>query len=57
MVYIVLCIEDEMNMEKQQIIDIDVEWEKIHKRESELQIDIVRHQICIVDYRDCHAVN
>ena len=57
MVYIVLCIEDEMNMEKQQIIDIDVEWEKIHKRESELQINIVRHQICIVDYRDCHAVN
>ena len=35
-------IEDEMSVEKQQI---DVEWEKIHKRETELQVDIVRHQI------------
>ena len=40
-------IEDEMSVEKQQI---DVEWEKIHKRESELQVDIVRHQICIMNY-------
>jgi len=35
-------IEDEMSVEKQQI---DIEWEKIHKREAELQVDIVRHQI------------
>jgi len=35
-------IEDEMSVEKQQI---DVEWEKIHKREAELQIDIVRYWI------------
>ena len=32
-------VEDEMHSEKQQI---DSEWEKIQKRESELQDDIVR---------------
>jgi len=32
-------VEDELHGEKQQI---DVEWEKIHKREAELQDDIVR---------------
>lgn len=32
-------IEDEMHGEKQQI---DAEWEKIHKREAELQDDVVR---------------
>lgn len=32
-------VEDELHGEKQQI---DTEWEKIHKRETELQDDIVR---------------
>ena len=34
----VKAVEDEMQGEKQQI---DVEWEKIRKRETELQDDIV----------------
>ena len=40
-------VEDEMHSEKQQI---DAEWEKIKKRESELQDDIVRkcYHICSI---------
>lgn len=42
-------VEDEMCGEKQQI---DAEWEKIHKREAELQDDIVRKlYLCIKLYK------